>query len=400
MRPLHPTVRNWSILAGLGVVSLFASCQPDPEATSLFNDVGMSFQPCNEAEIRFRNERYNLMPALKVCGSNNVAHFAWNPSGTHLYFDLTLTGNLLDASQAHKPLSTLPLDQPTGAPAWITDTRLAVPIAPDPTLRGSPERIALYDTEQRVLSVHPLPGLLEVTELQRGATASEIYFTALDPQGRRGVYLFDVDESTFAPALAWLHDEVGTFSLTPSADAVVIGSGGTVTLYSMQGEVRGSWPGVRGTVHPGGTWMALEKEGQEVSIFYQRSWENQTRREREINQQRAERMAARYPDWFPKSVRLPTLEFINLNSGHRGELYQVFGTRFQWYPREDFYGSFLLWGYEGKQLNRNIQLGNFALFLGAIERRVKLPEVRLLDRDGRRLDEPDPDNSEQGRAEP
>lgn len=365
------------------------ACQPDPESTSLFRNVGMSFEACNEAEIRFRNERYHLMPALKVCGSNNVAHFAWNPSGTHLYFDLTLTGNLLDASQAHKPLSTLPFDQPTGSPAWITDSRLVVPVAPDPARRKAPERLAIYDTEQRVLSYHPVEDLLEVSDVHRGSSPSEIYFSAISKSGERAAYRFDVDEAKVEPAFSWLTTPIDTLSVSPTADAVVVGAGGTVTVYTLEGEERGSWPGVRGTVHPRGTWLALEKEGEEVSIFYQRSWENQTRRERELNQQRAERMASRFPDWYPKTVRLPTLEFINLQSGNRGELYQVFGTRFQWYPRQDFYGSFLLWGYEGKQLNRNVQLGDFALQLGAIERRVHLNDIRLLDEKGQRLPTPD-----------
>ncbi len=372
----------------LAWVMLLAACQPDPENTSLFNNVGMSFEPCNEAEIKFRNDRYNLMPALKVCGSNNVAHFAWNPSGTHLYFDLTLTGNLIDASQAHKPLSTLPIDQPTGQPAWINDTRVVVPTVPDPRSPGGPERLALFDVQQLTLNYRPVPGLTSVTDLTRGRTPSEVFFTALDAQGVRRAYRYDLDEAVVAPAFGWL-DRADSLSVTPAAGTVVVGLGGKVTVYDFDGEARGSWPGTRGTVHPDGVWLALEREGEEVSIFYQRSWENQTRRERELAQQKADRMAERFPEWFPKTVKLPTLEFVNLVSGHRGEMYSVYGTRFQWYERANFYGSFLLWGYEGKQLNRNVQLGDFALALGAVEKRAHLPDIRLLDADGKRMPEPE-----------
>ena len=66
------------------------ACQPDPDSTTLFQDVGMSFEACNASEIKWMNQKHGMMPALRVCGSNNDAHYAWNPSGTHLYFDLTL----------------------------------------------------------------------------------------------------------------------------------------------------------------------------------------------------------------------------------------------------------------------------------------------------------------------
>lgn len=369
---------------------VLAACQPDPDNTSLFRNVGMSFEPCNEAEIKFRNDRYNLMPALKVCGSNNVAHYAWNPVGSHLYFDLTLTGNLIDASQPNKPLSTMPFDQPTGQPAWINDARLVVPTVPDPRTKGGPERLALFDVEQLTLEYKAVPGLSQVTDVSRGRTTSEVFFTALDEGGVRRAWRYDLDQASVAPAFGWL-ERASTLSVTPAAGLVVVGEAGRVTVYDFDGEARGSWPGIRGAMHPDGAWLALEKEGEEVSIFYQRSWENQSRRERELTQQRADRMAARFPDWYPKTVKLPTLEFINLYSGHRGELYTAYGTRFQWYERTKFYGSFILWGYEGKQLNRNVQLGDIALQLGAIERRVHLPDIRLLDENGNRIPDPDID---------
>lgn len=369
---------------------LLVACEPDPESTSLFRNVGMSFEACNEAEIRHRNDKYNLMPALKVCGSNNVAHFAWNPRGTHLYFDLTLTGNLIDHGQAHKPLSTLPIDQPTGHPAWISDQRLVVPIIPDPRQRRAPERLALYDIEQLTLELKPVPDLTDLTDVQRGRTPSEVFFTGIDAQGTRRAWRLDLDDGSVAPAFGWL-GPVDTLSVTVAAGAVVATADGTITLYDFDGETKGSWPGLRGTVHPDGTWLAIEKLGEEVSIFYQRSWENQTRRERELTQQKAERMASRFPDWYPKTVQLPTLEFVHLPSGHRGELYSVYGTRFQWYERQSYWGSFILWGYEGKNLNRNVQLGNLTLQLGAISARKHMPDIRLLDDEGRRISDPDAD---------
>jgi len=344
------------------------ACQPDPDATTLFQDVGMSFEPCNEAEIRNKNRLYDIMPALKVCGSNNVAHYAWNPSGTHLYFDLTLTGNVLDASQQHKPLQSLPIDQPTGQPAWLNDNRIAVPIVPAHDDDKGRERIALYDIQAYVLELKRVPGLSGITDLHRGPDPNTVYLTALGQGGTRGVYSFDLSDGSVAQPFPWLQGPVDTFDYTHQSERLVVGQGGRVTVYDPAGNSLVSAPGHRGTVSPDGDWLAIEREGKEVSVFYQRSWEDMSRREREIAERKAQRLGERFPEWYPKTVKLPTLQFVHLPSGKSGESKSFYGTRFQWYEREPYWGSFLLWGYEGKQLNTNVQLGNLRLRLGAIER--------------------------------
>lgn len=354
-------------LMSLLLCTALAGCGSSQDSTSLFQDVGMSFEPCNDAEISNKNRKYDIMPALRVCGSNNVANFAWNPSGTHLYFDLTLTGNVLDASQQHKPLQSLPIDQPTGHPAWLNDQRIAVPIVPDHKDETGRERIALYDIRAMILEFMPVPGLSGISDLQRSTDSNMVLFTALGKDGTRGVYRFTLSDGTLEQPFAWLKGPVDSMTYAPGPRLLTVARGDQVTLYNETGDALGTFSGKRGSVDPTGSWLALEQDGEEVSVFYQRSWEGMSQREREIAERRAERLGERFPEWYPKTVRLPTLEFVHLPTGKRGASTSFYGTRFQWYEREPYWGSFLLWGYEGKQLNTNVQLASLRLRLGAIQ---------------------------------
>ena len=177
---------------------LLTACQTRSDS-SIFQDVGMSFEPCNAAEIKWMNKKHDIMSALKVCGSNNISRFAWNPSGTHLYFDLTHNGNVLDASQDHKPLTTLPVAQPTGQVAWLNNHRLAIPVVPDADDKAGRERIALYDITGYTLDYKPIDGLSGIDDLTRGDGPSTVYFTAMDADGARKVYQLDLDTGTTSP---------------------------------------------------------------------------------------------------------------------------------------------------------------------------------------------------------
>ena len=44
------------------------------------------------------------------------------------------------------------------------------------------------------------------------------------------------------------------------------------------------------------------------------------------------------------------------------------GHQFSWYEPADFYASIVLWGFEGKELNRNVLLGNLGDRLRSIEK--------------------------------
>lgn len=358
---------------------LLCSCEPSQDSTTLFQDVGMSFESCNEAEIKNANRRYGIMPALAVCGSNNVANFAWNPSGTHLYFDLTMTANVLDASSPQKTLQTLPVDQPTGRPTWLTDHRLAVPVVPKHDDPSGTERISVYNLRSRALDTFPVRGLTAIQDLVATHEPDTVLFSALNNEGERAVYRMAISSGEASPAFPWNTHAVATFTYEPASKRVVIGDGTTVRVFEETGHLIAEYSGTRGSINSSGEWLALERDGEEVSIFYQRSWENMTERERQILEKKAERMGERFPEWFPKKVTLPALEFIHVPTGNRGESRSFFGTKFQWYGKTEGWGSFLLWGYEGKQLNTNVQLGDLRMRLGAIKTGSQaIDDIRIL----------------------
>lgn len=359
---------------------IVSACSGNPDQRSLYDNVGQAFAECNPAEIRWMTEKHELMPAFKYCGSNNIRHFAWNPAGTLLYFDLPMTSHLIDASLDHKPLYTLPFPTPVGSGAWISDTRLVVPVGPNADDEAKRERIGLYDTFQQSIEFRRISGLTGITDLAHGRTASEVLFTANNAAGTREVYALDLDDGSVKQAFPWLSGQVDTFTFTRKLGVAVVGLGQTVTVYRVEdGTSLGSWsPASRGTVHPGGRWLALEHEGEEVSVFYQRTWDELSERARKIEEQKAQRLESRLPDWYPKRVRLPTVSMVDLESGKRWAIRSFYGTRFAWYEARDFYGSFLLWGFEGKSLNRNVLLGNMAARLYAMEHGTDRQDVRAM----------------------
>ncbi|MBW1878601.1 MAG: hypothetical protein JRJ84_09595, partial [Deltaproteobacteria bacterium] len=288
------------------VVGLLASgCNNDPTRASFSENVGEAFAECNPAEIRFLAGKHNFMTAFEPCGSNNFQHYAWSPSGTHLYFQLTHTGLVMDADAEDKRTITLPTETPVGPAAWLNNARVAVPVGP---AEGETElRIAVFDKDQATLMHHRVPDLEQMDSLQVGATPSQLLFTAIR-DGKRRIFALDIDDGSLSEPFPWAAPlEVTTFTYTPAVDAVVIGGVGKVTLYEgASGSERGTWaPAKRGQLHPAGRWLALEHDGEAVSIFYQRSWDELSEHARARELARAKAFEERLPDWYPKEVNPP-----------------------------------------------------------------------------------------------
>jgi hypothetical protein len=115
-------------------------------------------------------------------------------------------------------------------------------------------------------------------------------------------------------------------------------------------------------MHPDGKWMALEHKGEKVSVFYQRRWEKQKGRDWEQEKKRVAELEKNLPAWYDSKVRLPTISFVQMETGKRWGIRTFFGEQFNWYPqtnaRAKYFGSYILWGFEGKQVNRNVMLGD------------------------------------------
>lgn len=353
----------------LALALTLAACGRDPTEASFSENVGSAFEECNAAEIRFLSAKHNFMLAFEPCGSNNFSAFSWSPAGTHLYFQLSGSHHIMNADAPTKDTITVPTDPPIAAAAWLDANRLAIPVGPAPD--ASAPRVEVFDHVALTRETYPLTGLSEPRDLQRGLVPSGLWFTALK-DGRRGVFRLDTDQGTIEQPLEWiaaLPDPPETFTITPAADAIAIGAAGSVSLYrASTGEPLGAWPrATRGSLHPGGQWLALEYVGDPISPFYQRSWDELSDRARTREQARAEAFRETLPEWYPKEVVPPRISLVNRSNGERWDLTGVLGDRFEWYVAADAYASLVLWGYEGKQLNTNVLLGSLGDRLRAIE---------------------------------
>ena len=113
----------------------------------------------------------------------------------------------------------------------------------------------------------------------------------------------------------------------------------------------------RGVVHPEGRYIALESLGEPISPFDQRSWDELSDDAREREKRRTEEWLARQPEWVPKEINPPTIDIVDVEVGKRFRFNSFYGDRFQWYP-SPYYASFVLWGLEGKEVNKNVALTN------------------------------------------
>ena len=149
-----------------------------------------------------------------------------------------------------------------------------------------------------------------------------------------------------------------------------VGRDNTVERVDLaDGSVLNQWsPATRGVLHHDGRWLALEHEGEAVSIFYQRSWDELPPQARERELRRARAWEDRLPDWYPREVHPPTITVVDTTTNARWMFTGFHGHQFSWYEPADFYVSIVLWGFEGKELNRNVLLGNLGDRLRSIEK--------------------------------
>ncbi len=387
-------------------LALLSACNTDPTVGTLPDNVGAAFAPCQESEIKFLATKHNVEPVFEPCGNNNnLASFQWSPDGSKLYFQLGTTGYVMDAVASNKATTTVPTPSPIGRAIWLTPTRVALPVGPEEA-DGS-NRIAVFDIGQQSVYYRDIDAPF-VPELVPAASPGEVLVVTADrdpaefpDETQRSLVRMNVDDGSVTPAFDWLKPGFDTITATPAAQAVLVGRGETVTHYDHSGTEVASWsPALRGTLRNDGKWVALEHLGEEVSVFYQRAWDEMSDKQRRREAQRAERLAAQLPDSYPKTVRPPTLSFLDTEDGARWMITSFYGDQFQWYEAAEGYASFVFWGFEGKQFRRNVMLGQMASRLRAtqIGRKfmgvVPMNEAAEAKKPASKDDKPDPEPSE------
>lgn len=338
------------------------------EQNSFSQNVYEAYDECDDAEIRFLSAKHNIQTAFDNCGSNGFAHFAWAPDGVQLYFQLPAAAHIMNAQE--KTIGTMPLTSPVGGVAWLSRELLVLPLAPEKDAKE--HRLVLFDRVQATMNTVKIP-MSEPTDLMPSGKLDQVYFTALDENGVRRPYLVNFSTSEVTRAFPWLNDPVGSFTYDAAQDLVAWGV--PVVLKDKDGKqadpktfsvtlAKGATGEVvqrfedahRAVVHPKGRYIALESLGEPISPFDQRAWDELSPEAREREQRRTEAWLAKQPDWVIKHVRPPVIDVYDTETKERFRFVGFFGDKFQWYTQVDFYASFVLWGMEGKQLNKNVAL--------------------------------------------
>ncbi|MDP6932279.1 MAG: hypothetical protein QGG40_05150 [Myxococcota bacterium] len=324
-----------------------------------FNEsVASAFSDCQEGEIRFLTNRQNLKPVFRVCGSNNFAHFSWSPDGSQVYFELTHGGYIMDV--AAKSIQAVPTPGPEHRAAWLDNERLLLPLGPT---EEEPGRLAVYTRPTRSDSTGALHTVtLDVTQVRDVGPWTEegkVLFTALGEEGVRKAWLANLGSGDVEQVFDWLPSTLERLTFTPGAPIIAASSTDETWLYQTDGTLLEHIPGAQRAIpHPGGRYVAIETPGDPISPFDQRAWDEISPEARERELARQERWLENLPEWIPRELHPPELQILDRQSDSRYRITAFYGDHFEWLPAEDHFCSFILWGVEGKQLNRNVVYTN------------------------------------------
>jgi hypothetical protein len=312
-----------------------------------------AFADCNDAEIKRLAMTHNIQMAFGRCGSNRFAHYRWSPDGVHLYFQLTHGSHILNG--VDKTITTIPTEGPTARAAWLSTDILAIPLPP---VEGQTDhRIVLYNHVALTLDSKTIP-VREPADLTSFKGGKAVLFTALDGQDVRRPYSLDVDTGLVERALPWLDQMITRLDISEVADMVAWSTETDTEVARLStGESLHLFKAVsRAVLHDSGRWIILETDGAEISNFNQRTWNELSPEAREREIARQKKWEARQPDWVELTARPPEIQLFDINTGKRYRITSFWGDEVQWYPLKGHYIAFMLWGIEGKQLNRNIGL--------------------------------------------
>jgi hypothetical protein len=354
------------LLALIGTA--LVGCQENTGDGTLSQNVGASFAPCSEAEIKYMAARHNVMTAFKPCGANKFSYYSWSPSGRHLYFQLVMTGYIMDADSPRRQTAAVPTPTPIGPAAWISASRIVVPVGPAAEDETESLRLAVYDLEQSSVMYTKLPELKNLRALQRQSESTVLLIADSDTEVS-AILSVDLVDGAVSKLGDWVKTPAETMTYTPTQDVLTVGQGQSVTAYKLTTkETIGTWEhATRGSMHPHGTWMALEFLGDEISIFNQRSWNELSEKARARELARVKQFEERLPDSYATSIRPPTISLVDMSNEKRTTITGVLGDQFQWYEAKPSFMGLMLWGFEGKQYKRNVVLGNLDPRMRAIQ---------------------------------
>ena len=336
------------------LILTLAGCDRDSlYQTSTFSEnVYNAYEDCRPSEVDFLAGKHNIQTAFEPCGSNNFIHYRWAPDGVQLYFQLPMSAHIMNG--VDKTIGTIPAEVPVGDAAWLAREYLAFPIAP--VKDGTKQRLIRFDRLQASMIELELD-VSDPEDLMPSGEGDKVYFTAMS-EGVRRIFVADFTNETVLPIFPFV-EAADTFTYEPVLGELAVGLGDTVKVWKADGTPLETFTdATRASLHPAGRYVALEKLGAPISPFDQRSWNELSDDARERELRRMEEWLATQPEWVMTEVSPPIIEMWDREQFERWRFTSFYGEEFQWYPYEPdlLYASFVLWGLEGKEMNRNVAI--------------------------------------------
>ena len=223
--------------------------------------------------------------------------------------------------------------------------------------------IDVYDVRKNIINI---TGLQQIAPrvLTRGAGVDEVLFLAATREKEPTIASDDPPESIYRlfantgavePAFPWLETSVEDYTYHAGQDLLayrIEEYDGVIVAEGATGTERRRFPGkTRVSISVDGRFWTLEGLGDPIPVFHQRTEEDQAAGEGTAGE-------VTIPDYMEREVQPPALWIVDTTTDQEVLLDGVFGSRFQWYVAAPYYASFVLWGMENKEFNRNVVLTN------------------------------------------
>jgi hypothetical protein len=331
----------------LALATLLAAC--GGSTSTLSENAAAVFKDCEPDALKMAAARHNVQHVFEPCGSNEFKDFAWSPSGTDLY--VRNEGGPWIRRMSTGEFYNLPLGKPLGSVAWINDQLIAFP---GQGKRG-PE-INVYDVEKRAIHLISIRQL-DADELVRGDAADAVLFLAREQaEGPRSVYRLSANTALVERAWPWLPEldiQAFTYRRGPGIACLTVGAADDQPVVrchrASDGSVLHEFPGkLRASVSLDGRLIALEGPGEPLKVFKDPEVEKKA------------------PAYMPREVSPASFWVFERTSSKEVLLEGIFGWDFNWYDAENYWGSYQLWGFDDRQTNSNIMVGNLTEQLRAL----------------------------------
>ena len=323
------------VLPLLALLGLLGGC--DSEAPSFHDNLKTVYAPCKPDPIRLEAAKKGLQLAFEPCGSNKFSQATWSPDGTTLYYQASQGGWVMRNNGENFPLRGV---FPSARPAWINKEMLAFPVRD----RG---RIGVYQVRAHIVSYLDVPHV-DIEQLARGDKEDEILYLGADsPGGVKYLHKLSLNTAETERAFDWLIDGLEDFTYRRETGALCYREFGRDDVTCAKGEdgkeiihIKGR---KRGTLSLDGRFLVTEGPGAPVSM--------------------SDLPAEELPDFIPQTIRPPSLWVHDVESGKEALWEGVHGEQFEWYEAKNYYSSFMLWGFDGRTVNRNVTIGDLRAWL-------------------------------------